>query len=118
MNKTKHLKGHCQACGGHLEFPAEAVGTSVDCPHCGKKTELWLAPPPEEPAVPRRTLIWTAITVLILLASLAGAVVALKRAEKRAAAKRQATPAALPASASDSQPALNDVTEPTDKEPF
>src|SRR5947208_123705 len=90
MNRTKHLKGHCQSCGGHIEFPAEAAGMSVDCPHCGKVTELLLATPPEEPMVPRRTIIWTALTVLILLAGLAAALVALNRAERRAVARRQA----------------------------
>jgi len=96
----KHLKGHCLVCGGHLEFPAEAVGTSVECPHCGKVTGLWLATPPEEPTVPRRTIIWTIITVLILLSGLAGAVVALKRVEKRAAARREVKQASSNASAS------------------
>ena len=90
MNRTKQLKGHCQSCGGHIEFAAEAAGMSVDCPHCGKVTELLLAAPPEEPMVPRRTIIWTALTVLILLAGLAAALVALNRAERRAVARRQA----------------------------
>src|SRR5438093_305476 len=83
MNRTKFLKGPCQSCGGHLEFPAEAIGTSIDCPHCGKSTELVLAAPPEVPTVPRRTVVWTAITILILLLGLPGALMALKRAEKR-----------------------------------
>src|SRR5262245_8716222 len=105
MNKTKHLKGHCQACGGHLEFPAELAGTSVDCPHCGKSTDLWLAPPPEEPTIPRRTVIWTLITVFILLSGLAGAVIALKRAERRAAVKRETNQATTAASPSNSEQA-------------
>jgi len=91
MSGTKYLKGPCQVCGGHLEFPAVAVGTSIDCPHCGKVTELMLAIPPEEPTIPRRTIIWTAVTVLVLLLGLAGALVALKRVETRAATNRQAT---------------------------
>src|SRR5262252_2806489 len=102
MNKMKHLKGHCQACGGHLEFPAELAGTSIDCPHCGKVTALWLALPPEEPTIPRRTVIWTMITVLILFSGLAGAIIALKRAERRAAAKRETNQAAMAASLSNS----------------
>src|ERR1041384_3966056 len=93
MNKMKHLKGHCQVCGGHLEFPADGAGMTVECPHCGKMTELWLARPPEEPTIPRRTLVWTIVTVVILLLGLAAAVDALKRAERRAAAKKMAEPA-------------------------
>ena len=59
-----------------------------------------LAAPPEVPTVPRRTVVWTAITIFILLLGLAGALVALKRAEKRATAKREqatASPAATEA---------------------
>ena len=89
MNRTKHLKGHCQSCGGHIELPAEAVGLSLDCPHCGKATELLLAAPPEEPMVPRRTIVWAVVTVFILLLGLAAALVALNRAERKAAAKQQ-----------------------------
>jgi len=90
MNRTKHLKGHCQACGGHIEFPAEATGMSVDCPHCAKVTELLLAPLPDEPLIPRRTIIWTVATVLVLVLGLAAALVALNRAERGAAAKQHA----------------------------
>lgn len=28
------LKSECQACGGHLEFDHEAIGTEIECPHC------------------------------------------------------------------------------------
>jgi len=87
--RTKRLKGECQLCGGHLEFPAEAVGTSIDCPHCGKSTELMLALPPAEPTIPRSTIVWTLITILLLLAGLGGALIALKRAERKAAAQQQ-----------------------------
>ena len=34
------LKGNCQSCGGHLEFPASAVGDTILCPHCGHSTLL------------------------------------------------------------------------------
>jgi len=87
--RTKHLKGQCQWCGGHIEFPAETVGTSIDCPHCGKSTELMLALPPEEPTIPRSTIVWTLVTILLLLAGLGGALIALKRAERKAAVQQQ-----------------------------
>src|SRR5690242_12207778 len=93
MPITKYLKGECQSCGGHLEFPAEAVGASIDCPHCGKTTELLLATPHHDPTVPLSTIIWTAVTVLLLLGGLGGALSALKRAQKQAAKHRQATEA-------------------------
>jgi hypothetical protein len=62
---------------------------SVDCPHCGKSTDLLLAPLPEVPLVPRRTIVWTVVTVLVLLSGLAAALVALKGVERQAAARRQ-----------------------------
>lgn len=34
------LKGACQLCGGHLEFPTEALGGKTECPHCGRVTAL------------------------------------------------------------------------------
>ncbi len=98
MNKTKHLKGQCQSCGGHIEFPAEAAGMNVECPHCGKPTDLLLVAPPDEPIVPRRTIVWTAATIVLLLLGLAAALVALKRAERKAAARHQAVQASPPGS--------------------
>lgn len=34
------FKCHCQRCGGHIEFPSNGAGMTIDCPHCGKKTVL------------------------------------------------------------------------------
>lgn len=34
------LKGACDTCGGHLEFPADAVGSTIFCPHCQQSTLL------------------------------------------------------------------------------
>src|SRR5579885_3417866 len=82
MNRTKYLKGECQHCAGHLEFLAEHIGMTVTCPHCGQETELMLEEPAEEPSIPRRTLIWTGIAILVLVLGLGGAVAALKRAQR------------------------------------
>jgi hypothetical protein len=35
-----YFKCSCQNCGGHIEFPAEAVGQTVTCPHCQWDTVL------------------------------------------------------------------------------
>jgi hypothetical protein len=35
-----YFKCACERCAGRIEFPAEAVGATVDCPHCGWKTTL------------------------------------------------------------------------------
>jgi uncharacterized paraquat-inducible protein A len=90
---TKFLNGQCQACGGSLEFPAGAVGTTAPCPHCGRPTELLLAAPPRERIVPARTIVYAALALLILLAGLVAVIIALKRAE-RISEQRSAPPAA------------------------
>lgn len=93
MNRTKYLKGPCSHCRSNIEFPVELVGTTIDCPHCGKPTELLLAVPPQEPSVPRKAIVWTGIAVLILVLGVVGSLVALKRAQRWAA--RQKAAAAL-----------------------
>src|SRR5438270_3407764 len=90
MNRTKYLKGECQSCGGRVEFPAETTGMTADCPHCGKPTELLLEAPKLEPTLPRKTIVWTLIAVLVSLLGLAAALMAVKRA-KRLVAKQKAT---------------------------
>jgi hypothetical protein len=40
MSINKFIKSECTQCGGHLEFPADAVGEVIDCPHCGQPTKL------------------------------------------------------------------------------
>jgi hypothetical protein len=90
MNRTKSIKGECQHCRGRLEFAVDHIGLVAPCPHCGQETELLLARPPEEPAVPRKVVGWTVAAVLILLVGLAGSLVALKQAQGWAARRKQA----------------------------
>jgi hypothetical protein len=47
MPKPEYVKGLCGQCGGHLEFPADAAGAVIECPHCGKPTELTIAVAPQ-----------------------------------------------------------------------
>jgi hypothetical protein len=93
---TKLLNGECRECGGQFEFPAEAVGTTATCPHCGKPTEIILAAPAHERILPLRTIILTGIAILILVGGLVAAIIALKRAE-RMTGRNSATPTAVPA---------------------
>jgi hypothetical protein len=97
MTRTKRLQGECQHCGGSLEFPAESIGLMSPCPHCAKETELMLATPPQEPTIPRKVIVWTAVTVLLLIAGLIVVLVELKRFERRAAAQRHRPAAAAQA---------------------
>jgi len=92
MTTGKYLKGDCQHCGGHIEFPAGAVGTTIDCPHCQQQTELLLALPPTEPSLPTKAIVYTAIAIVILVGGLIGAQIALKRAKRLAEQKQEPAP--------------------------
>jgi uncharacterized OB-fold protein len=92
---TKLLNGQCGVCGGQIEFPAEAAGTTAECPHCGKPTELFLAVPPQARMVPAKTVVYAAIAILILISGLVAAIIALKRAE-RMTGRNSATPITAP----------------------
>ena len=94
MNPTKRLTGVCSECGGSIQFPAELVGTMTTCPVCKKRTELTLAAPPEEPAVPRKVIIWTVVTVVVLALGVVVLVAGLRHFEKLAARQQDRTPAA------------------------
>jgi hypothetical protein len=121
MNTTKYLKGECSECHGHIEFPAEAAGTVTECPHCGKPTELLLAMPPEEPSVGRKALVWLMIALLISGLGLAGALAALKLAQKRVAAQKEqaeATALAAAAAAKEAKAAAQAVEDPSVKAGF
>jgi hypothetical protein len=40
MANQDFLKAACTSCGGKVEFPATALGMTVECPHCHAQTEL------------------------------------------------------------------------------
>ncbi|HVV02486.1 MAG TPA: FxLYD domain-containing protein [Verrucomicrobiae bacterium] len=86
MAGTKYLKGECSQCGGRLEFPAENAGMTVDCPHCGKPTELFLSQPDiPESGIPFRRVVWASVAFIILAGGLGGALYGLHLAKKRLA---------------------------------
>src|SRR4051812_40446529 len=87
---TRYLKGECVHCSGHIEFPAETAGLTADCPHCGKVTDLLLARPETSSGIPTRIVIWTAVTVALLLIAFVVALWQLKRVERWAENKRKA----------------------------
>ena len=95
MSQTKYLKGECIHCGGRLEFPAEAAGLTADCPHCGQQTDLLLERPKEEPAIPRKTIVWTVIATIILLGGLGAAFIALNLAKNKVARKKEQSSASV-----------------------
>lgn len=88
MNPTKRLSGVCSECGGPIQFPAELIGTMGACPRCRKQTEFMLESPVAEPSVPRKVIVWTVVTAVLLVAGLIVTVVGLKHFEKLAAGQR------------------------------
>jgi hypothetical protein len=50
VSDERYLKSTCTVCDGHIEFPADAVGAQITCPHCGGKTVLTVNIPPPLPA--------------------------------------------------------------------
>ncbi|HVM48419.1 MAG TPA: hypothetical protein VMU04_10350 [Candidatus Acidoferrum sp.] len=97
MTRTKPIPGHCQHCGGPLEFPAESIGLMAPCPHCHQQTELMLATPPQEPLIPRRVFVWTLLTIVLMLAGVAAGLIELKKLERKAddARRKRAIPVQL-----------------------
>src|SRR6185295_4904203 len=96
-NETKYLKCPCAHCGGHIEFPADAAGLALACPHCGQQTVLTvpLVSVPSlagtETILAGRKVLWfTVAGVLLILGLLAGLAV-LQKFKDRLEAKRQAT---------------------------
>lgn len=91
--KIKNLRGECQHCGGTIEFHAEHVGTTANCPHCEQPTELLLAQPPEEGSpLRRKAIVFTLIVAVIVIGGLVGASVALKRAKRLRAEQATVVP--------------------------
>jgi len=110
MSDTKHLKGECQHCGGHLSFPAEGIGLTATCPHCGQETELFLATPKPESTVPVKGIVYSIIALLILGGGTAALLIRLKHEQRVVAEKKRALAAptnSVPKSAGPTERAAN-----------
>jgi hypothetical protein len=67
-----------------LEYKADLVGTTSQCPHCGQETELLLEVPSSvESGVPRRMIVWVVVAIIISVLGLLALVAGLKWAEKK-----------------------------------
>jgi ABC-type sugar transport system permease subunit len=54
---SDELKCTCQYCNGHIAFPPEMLGQSINCPHCQLETLLFMpasANPPKNPSPARK----------------------------------------------------------------
>lgn len=67
-----------------IEFAADSIGTAAMCPYCRKTTELILGAPPQEPAIPRRLIVWSVIALIIVGLGAVAITVAFKRAQNLA----------------------------------
>lgn len=45
MSTPQYLQMDCASCRNGIEFPAEGLGQTVDCPHCGRPALLRCLPP-------------------------------------------------------------------------
>jgi hypothetical protein len=88
MQPESYLKGPCENCGAHIEFPASGLGQSIPCPHCGWKTKLIQSGAPsietsEAPAIPaskkRHPVLWMSLGGLGLAAALVFGIVAARK---------------------------------------
>jgi hypothetical protein len=65
MTGPDFIKGECRLCSGHLEFPANAVGETIVCPHCGRLTVLDAPASFHKNKAPGR--VWPGIVVVVCL---------------------------------------------------
>ncbi len=90
MSAKSFLKCSCAQCGGHIEFPAEGLGLSIDCPHCAQPTELALVLPAPTSAFDSRNRKWIMAGAMVLMVGVAGVVGALILAQRLAKKARAA----------------------------
>lgn len=88
-----YLKCTCAHCGGHIEFPVDAIGTVVPCPHCGRDTELSLDDPaaaavPDTPSHSRKWMIAGLVILILGIVLGIGALLVAKNLARKAREKR------------------------------
>ena len=72
MSNRDFVKGECRQCAGHLEFPADAIGQTVPCPHCGQTIQLGVAGPPRKSRQLRRWRLIIVVSVCFVAIGLTG----------------------------------------------
>ena len=49
MDEANYAKCSCPSCLNHVAFPANLLGTVIDCPHCARPFKLELPPNLSQP---------------------------------------------------------------------
>jgi len=84
---TNEAQCNCQYCNGHIAFPAEMAGQSINCPHCQLETLLFIpatAVPPKQPTgTTRNSSTVRLLVVAIILVAVISAVFFLQNALKQ-----------------------------------
>ncbi len=78
------LKCTCEHCGGRIEYPTEAVGATVPCPHCQQETLLKFDGGDDADVVTvgggkARLVIGTVVACVVAAATLVGALIWVKK---------------------------------------
>ena len=93
MSQNKYLKCACGHCGGKIEYPAEGIGSTIPCPHCGTPTELTLEAPADLAADKSHTSKWIVAGVFILVLGVLGVISAVLIATRLLKKARASQPA-------------------------
>src|ERR1039457_1945254 len=94
MSKNNFVKGECRQCAGHLEFPADAAGETIACPHCGQPTELVAPVSSNKINRPRHLQLGIGLVVFIVLIGLSAAFFGRKKTDRAAVSETQTISAA------------------------
>lgn len=90
------FKCHCDKCGGHIEFPSNGAGMTINCPHCGKETVLGVSGNPPLIRKSNKAL-WITVGLAVVAAGAVAAFIWTQKQKVSAAtppAKAVAAPAA------------------------
>lgn len=95
MSNNNFVKGECRQCGGHLEFPANAAGETIECPHCGRPTALVAFVSPNKTNASRRKWLAAAVVAVVVSTGVTAAFFWVQKAGRGAISETQSAPAAL-----------------------
>jgi hypothetical protein len=95
MTKSDYAKCDCRHCAGHIEYPADAAGQTVTCPHCGQAVEL----PVAVRAAGKRPLkmVWGLMVIWVVIIAATIVMMAFKRSVMATAPGKPADQSAAPA---------------------